>query len=219
MVDVRFDDYELLTNVAELHAHLLHFGPIAPFGVRFIRTIAYELPLRQGLMSLACALDGDRIAGFVAFTESAAQFHETTIRKNRLHIALALLRALIAKPARMARIGRAIRMTSNRPPVSTSSVDSMAEMIALAVDLDYQGTAAIRRLGYRVSTELVRYAQRRLRERQFSQLRGIVDAFNKRTLFMYSQLGASITKIDQAGEPMYEVVFDLSRLSQDSEPP
>lgn len=208
IVSIAPDDGERLDAIAALHISLLPFGPMSPFGKKFVRALGYELPVRDGSMQIAgMEVDGE-LVGYIAYTKDARGFYGATIKKHFLHICWLTFRSLIAKPVRIGSVFRALRILRSRTNVDDIPSDT-AEITAIAVSPEFSSAEFVRESGVRVSQDLVLFAKDDLRTQGIRVLRGVIDGFNKAAVMMFGHLGASIEKYEQAGESMYVINLKL----------
>lgn len=205
---VSADDREWLTEVALLHIDLLSFGPMSPFGTDFVRVVGYELPIRDGLMQLACIKIDGQIVGFIAYAQDAQNFYKAALSQHIVRTAWMTIRALFARPTRVAALLRAIKVAKDRSG-NCQIEKNTAEITAIAVRPEFSDAEFVRRTGIRASRELVTHALRKVAQGGAKRLRGVIDGFNKPAVMMFGQLGAEISNFEQAGEPMYAIVLDV----------
>ncbi len=205
---VTADDHERLDAIAQMHMDLLDFGPMAPLGKRFVRTIGYQMPIHDGLMSVACIEVDGRLAGFIGYTEQAKGFFSAALRAHPFKLCGLLLLAVLQKPSRLVALYHAARVITARESTDDAG-ESPAEITAIAAAEEFTNRQFVRAHGLRVSEELINHAKKDLQGRGVRRLRGTIDGFNKATVMMFGQLGATITSLEQAGEPMFAATFDL----------
>ena len=100
--------------IAEMHMELLHFGPIAALGERFVREICYQKEAEEGVMQLAmCEVDGAP-AGFVAYTSLPYVFHQGIINKHWIRASYLAMLSILQKPSRIVRLSRIARTIKAR---------------------------------------------------------------------------------------------------------
>jgi ribosomal protein S18 acetylase RimI-like enzyme len=207
--EVRADDRRALDAVADLHMELLDYGPMAGLGRGFVRDICYEAHLNDKLLHVALASVEGEPAGFVAYTSLSIGFHRSGLRRHWFRAAVALARALVARPRRLLKLARALRVLWSRRGETVLGADPLGEVVCIAVRQQYLAPAFVRRAGVRLSEHLVRYAQQQLAASGVRRMRMIVDADNKPVLMLYHLMGAHFEPYEQAGEPRVHVWFDL----------
>jgi ribosomal protein S18 acetylase RimI-like enzyme len=207
--EIRADDCEGMANVSGLHMELLSYGPMAGLGELFIREAIYRPHVSDGSLRVALYTVDDAPAGFVAYTDRAIGFHRDSLRRHWARTAGVLALALAQDPRRIVRLLRSIRVLLSRRGEQRLGTDPMAEVVCVAVRPAFVAARFARESGRRVSEDLIRYAADRLRELGLRELRMLVDADNREVLFLYHALGARFERYEQAGEPMFNVWFDL----------
>jgi len=209
IITVEATDAGRLDVIAKLHLKLFSFGPMSPFGERFVRILGYELPIRDGLMQLACMEIEGVIVGFIAYTVDAKGFYAAALKNHWLRVLAMTISSIIAKPSRLGAALRAARVARERSSAKDVPEEGMAEITAIAVLPEYGGAEYARRTGIRVSSELIAHAKSDVKHLGARQLRGVIDGFNRPAVMMFGLSGATVTPFEQAGEPMYSIVFDL----------
>jgi SAM-dependent methyltransferase len=208
--EIQGDDRTGLDIVAKMHMELLDYGPMAGLGRRFIREICYRTHMRDELLRVVVATVGGRPAGFVAYTPYSTTFHRSGLRRHFFRAAIETLIAVLSHPLRLWKLGRAIRVLRSRRGEIGRFDDYMGEVVCVAVRPEYLSRQATRQLGARVSETLIVTAVDFLRRCGIERMRMIVDADNRPVLMLYHQLGARFSQYEVGGEPVVEVVFDLS---------
>lgn len=209
-----------MDTVANLHIELLGFGPMAGLGKRFIRNACYVNNMLDGQLKVAIYEIDEEAIGFVAYTDLSISFHRTSLRKHWLRTAMTLLFSLLEDPRRIGALVRALSvLRSRRGEAEAVGEDPMGEVVCVAVLPEYLKSDFRLKDGSRPGQSLIVYAANRLKDLGVSEMRMLVDADNKPVLFLYRALGASFEGYEQAGEPMVQVWFDVSRLVSGHESP
>lgn len=207
---VPHNDESGISEIAAIHIELLHFGPFAALGERFVRDICYQKEAQEGVLTLAiCEVDHEP-AGFIAYTSLPFVFHQSIMRKHWLLASFAAARAILSRPSRILKLPRIMRTIRARVADEQRDEPDLGEIVCVAVRPEFLKSAVTRRIGMRIPEELLRYAARDLFEnKDIRRLRMIVDAENKHALFMYHSLGARFERLVWAGEDKTDVYFDL----------
>jgi hypothetical protein len=207
--EITAEDVEDLDTVARLHLQLLDFGPMSALGLRFVRDVCYRMLLADGVLRLAlCEVEGQP-AGFVAYTSQSVQFHRVSLRRHWFAAGWAALRAIIENPRRVHGLLRTLRVLRSRRGHQDRECDPLGEVVCLAARPEYLTARSVREAGVRVSEELELYALDRLRRLGVERVRMIVDADNKRALFLHHRLGGRFERSELGGAPQLEVWFEL----------
>jgi hypothetical protein len=213
--EITAEDVEGLDTVARLHLQLLDFGPMSALGLRFVRDVCYRMLLADGVLRLAlCEVEGQP-AGFVAYTSQSVQFHRVSLRRHWFAAARAALRAIVEDPSRIAGLIRTLRVLRSRRAHQERERDPLGEVVCLAARPEYLTPRFVRQTGVRVSEELELYALDCLRRLRVPRVRMIVDADNKRALFLHHRLGGRFERSELGGAPQLEVWFDLTNESSE----
>jgi hypothetical protein len=207
--EIEADDDDGIAIIARLHMELLSYGPMAGLGELFIREAIYRPHVADGLLRVALYTVDGAPAGFIAYTDRAIGFHRESLRGHWLRTAGVLALALLQDPRRIVRLVRSVRVLLSRRGEQRLGTDPMAEVVCVAVRPAYVAPRFARASGRRVSEDLIRYAADRFRALGLRELRMLVDADNREVLFLYHALGARFDRYQQAGEPMFNVWFDL----------
>ncbi len=196
--------------VTRLHMELLHFGPMAALGDRFIEELCYAVPLKEGLLKIALYEVDGAAAGFVAYTAQSITFHRSLLRDHWVYAGWVLVLSLLFSPRRLIRLPRAVRVVLSRRAEQETGEDPLAEVVCIAIRPQYLTRDFISRSGCRPPEELIAHAIADFRRAGLSRMRMIVDAENKAALFFYHRLGARFQAYEQAGESKMLVWFDLA---------
>jgi ribosomal protein S18 acetylase RimI-like enzyme len=211
VIDPR-DDRDIRA-ITDLHLQLLPWGPMAGLGRLFLRRFCYTLLIRDGLMEAALfEVDGEP-AGFIAYTTRSHTLHREALRRRPAAAALLLAGSVLADPAVLVRLARGARLLFSRSAEKRAGGDPRAEVLAIGVLPAYRTAAFARSAGLQVSRELVLHAARRFRDAGLTEMRMVVDAFNKPTLLFYHGLGGRFEQYTRAGDPMVQVRFDVDSLA------
>lgn len=205
---VRPDDDPGLRAVAQLHAELLPFGPLAALGPDFLRAVCYRAPLRDGLLTVGLAEVDGAPAGFVACTADSERFHADAMRRHLVLAAAQLLRAVVLDPRRLRALPRIVRVMRSRVADEEDRSD-VGEVIGVGVRPEYLAPAFRKRTGSWLSRDVIAWAAAELHRAGKRRLRMFVAAENTRTLLLYKVLGAGFTKVEHGGEPTMAVTFAL----------
>jgi len=209
---VDFDDEESMQIIAEMHMELLHFGPMAALGERFIREICYQKLVQDGVMQVAILEIDGAAAGFIAYTPLPYEFHKGIMYRNFFRASYLAMLSLLQRPSRIIRLLRVARTIMARVDESVRHEPNLGEIVCIAVRPAYLKSSVIKDIGIRVPDELLRFAARELFEKkQVRRLRMIVDAENRHALFLYHRLGARFEQRVWAGEDKTDVQFELSQ--------
>lgn len=212
--EITAEDLDGLDIVARLHLELLDFGPMSALGLRFVRDVCYRMLLADGVLRLAlCEVEGQP-AGFVAYTSQSVQFHRVSLRRHWIAAGWAALRAIVSDPRRIPGLVRTLRVLRSRRAHQERERDPLGEVVCLAARPEYLTGRFVRQTGVRVSEELELYALERLRRLQVPRVRMIVDADNKRALFLHHRLGGRFERSELGGAPQLEVWFELNGSSE-----
>jgi hypothetical protein len=201
-------DEASLRAVAELHAELLPFGPLAALGPDFLRTVCYRAPLRDGLLTVALAEADGCPAGFVAYTANSARFHAEAMRRHVVLAAWQLVRAVALDPRRLRAVPRILRVMRSRV-ADDEDRSAVGEVIGVGVRPEFLTPTFRRRTGSWVSRDVISYAAADLHQAGKERLRMFVAAENTRTLLLYQVLGAEFARVEHGGEPTMAVTFTL----------
>jgi len=212
--EVKADDKARLDAIADLHMELLDYGPMAGLGWRFVRDVCYAAHMRENLLKVDLVTVDDEPAGFIAYTPYSIGFHREGLGKHWFLAGFVLARSLIARPSRMAKLGRALKVLWSRRGETVLGEDPLGEVVCVAVRKKYLAPSFVRKSGIRLSEFLIRHAQRELPKSGARKLRMIVDADNKPVLMLYHLMGAHFEPYEQAGEPRVHVWFDLAEEEQ-----
>lgn len=215
--EILSDDREGLDVVAELHMELLDYGPMAGLGKRFVREMCYQAHMHDELLRVVVAKVDGRPAGFIAYTPYSTTFHRSGLKRHLVRAGIETLIAIISRPRRLWKLWRALRVVRSRRDENERFDDSMGEVVCVAVRPEYLGRQVTRQLGARISETLILTAVDFLRRCGIKRMRMIVDADNRAVQMLYHLLGARFMQYELGGEPVVEVMFDLSdgRLGRD----
>lgn len=200
-----------LATIARLHIRLLDFGPMSALGERFVREACYQVPMIERLVHVAlCEVEG-RPAGFVAYSAKATTFLQQALRRHWVYLSWLLALSLLQDLRRIPRLVRALRVVGSRQADAKPDDEPVGEIVCLAVLPEYLAPRFARDTGRRVAEELVQHARQQLRQAGVKRMRMIVDADNRRVLFLYHRLGGRFEARDYGGKPSVQVWFDLDR--------
>jgi len=202
-------DQHGLDAVADLHMELLDYGPMAALGRQFVRDICYAAHMREDLLKVALATVDGEAAGFIAYTPFSIGFHRGGLAKHWFQAGMVLAWSLLARPARVLKLMRALKVLWSRRGETVLGEDPLGEVVCVAVRKQYLAPAFIRKSGVRLSEFLIRHAQEKLATAGATKMRMIVDADNKPVLMLYHLMGAHFEPYEQAGEPRVHVWFDV----------
>lgn len=211
IIEFGLDDARSLAAVVDLHMELLDYGPMAGLGSRFIRDVGYRLHMAEDVLRVALCRVGGEPAGFVAYTAQSIGFHRQSLGAHWLRVSWVLTLSLLEDPRRLGNLLRALKVIVSRRREVRRGKDPMGEIVAIAVRRQYLASHIVDSEGRRVSAALVDYCMKKLRDAGVDDMRMLVDADNKGALFLYHGMGARMEPYEQAGEPMVEVWFELSR--------
>jgi len=218
--EITHEDKSEMDAVADLHVELLGFGPMAGLGRRFIKDACYTNNMMGGQLKVAIYEIDGVAGGFVAYTDQSISFHRTSLKKHWVRTAFTLMLSLLEDPRRLASLARALAVLgSRRTEHGIVGSDPMGEVVCVAVRPKYLIAEYRLANGSRPGESLIAYSAHQLTDLGVDEMRMLVDADNKAVLFLYQALGARIEQYEQAGEPMFQVWFDLEKLVQEHENP
>jgi hypothetical protein len=202
-------DEKGLDIITALHMELLHFGPMAQFGDRFVREIIYAAPLRDSLVHLAIAEVDGQPAGFIGYADDGELFHNSLMQHYFLKAGWLAGLSLLQQPRRLLRLPRALRVIRSRTEMPEEFGAIQAEVLVIGARADFLKPAFVQRTGLRVSVLMLEHAFAHFRQRGFKRVRVVTDADNRPVLFLYQSLGASFTPCIYGGVPSMLVTIDL----------
>jgi ribosomal protein S18 acetylase RimI-like enzyme len=128
-------------RIAELHYQGMEGGFLPSFGPRFLRAL-YRSMFGSGAARGIAALDGDRVVGFVYYTDDHASFFRRTLRHRPLPLAGYAAFGMLRRPRLLLQLVETLRYQSRADLPGVS-----AEIYAWAMDPRYRqkglGTAAV----------------------------------------------------------------------------
>jgi len=196
-VDGNLDD---AATLARLHLALVGYGPVAGLGKGFLARFCYAKLIKEGLMHAAIAEVGGEPAGFVAYTERAATFHQKAIRSYPFSAAGALILSVVTDPRAILGVLKAIRLMAARQTDEDRLIaDPCAEILTFGVLPEYRDRDFVRATGLKISERLVQHAVSFFERLGLTEVQAVVYATNRPTLMFYRMLGASIDSFVQAG--------------------
>ena len=198
-------------ELTRLHMLLLGHGPMAQLGEFFLRRFCYTVLIKEGLMRAALFEVEGRSAGFVAYTPWSITFHRRAIAKHWLYVGFLVAVSFLRDPRLLRRLVKAMKLMVSRRSEVALGRDPQGEIVAIGVLSEFRSPRFLRETGLRISEALVAYAVSYFRRAGIGEMRMIVEATNKPTLFLYHSLGARFEPYEQMGEPMIHVRFDLDR--------
>lgn len=207
--EVQPNDTAGLNAIAELHMELLDYGPMAGLGGRFVREVCYRAHMDEGVLRVMLASVDGIPAGFVAVTPYSLTFHRSGLRQHALLAAWETARALLARPSRLLKLIRALRVLGSRRHELQRAEGTLGEVVCIAVRPQFLNARFQRESGVRLSQLLVQRSAEYLLRAGVEDMRMLVDADNKPVLMLYHLLGAHFQPYELGGEPMTEVWFDL----------
>jgi ribosomal protein S18 acetylase RimI-like enzyme len=213
--DVNISNKADLDLVIDLHLNLLSWGPIARMGRRFLKYVAYILPMKEGSIKVVLYKVNDIPAGFIVYTSDSSGFYTKAIKNHFMFISFIALISFLENPTHLIRFVKVALLILTRREEKKMGKDYSSEIIAIGVKPEYRDHRFIRKSGIRISHELFLHAVKYFKSIGLEKMRLVVDKFNTETLFFYQGLGGIIESYKRHGNQMYQIWFDLNKIDAD----
>lgn len=178
---------------AALHAELLPESFVPRLGEPFLRAFYYPKLGASGLIEGALALAAGHAVGWIVWTDRPDDFLGAGARRHLPALALATLRAVAARPGRLAVIAKVLREMRGRERRPAARA---LEILTLGVVADWRG----RRSGdppRTLASRLVDHAVARARERGIARVQVVTRRDNARAVALYRAHGFEIDDPDR----------------------
>jgi len=205
----RLPDAQEASDLASLHAELLHHSPLVLMGPDFMRSFYYSLLPADGFIRGAIAYCDGKPAGFIVGTGDANGFMSEATKKHWLGLCWILFKSVMRKPSRLLAMKEAYDIQSNVQAQEYGP--EIGELLSFGVLPEYRSRKFHKETGLQISSDLLDTAIRQLRTIGKNQLRAIVDKDNLEAQFFYRANGwqVGLKSVEGWSVPTMEFLRDL----------
>jgi hypothetical protein len=197
---------------ARLHIKLFgQIGPIAQLGEHLLKTYCYSHLIRTGMMQAVFVEVAGQPVGLAAYTGNSTMLHEAALRSHLPFVFRQTLRALLRRPALVARLpGAALLLWERRREKIRQADGAFAEVISFGVLPRYRTHTFLQRTGLRVPDLLLDHVLNDLRAQGYPRVRGVVLLSNKPAFAFFTRRADRVESFPSAVRPSIQVWLTLN---------